>query len=76
MDINRIISKLDNNFKLVFENNKVNIVNFTKLGIFDDNKVVLYNGIDMIIIKGKKLVISKLLTDEILIEGLIDNIQL
>ena len=77
MDNIRIINRFDNNkFKLILENNKVNVINFTKLGIFDDSKVVLYNFDKMIIISGKKLIISKLVTDEILVEGFINNIQL
>ena len=77
MDNKRILNRFDNNnFKLAYENNKVNVVNFTKLGTFDDTQIILYNKDKKIIISGKKLVISKLVTDEILVEGLINNIKL
>ena len=61
---------LDNDFK---------IVNFYELGHFDNNKVIIRykidNNIHTLIIKGKNLVVSKLKIKEVLIEGVIDNIE-
>lgn len=55
---------------------KVNIVNYTKIGHFDNSKVMIYHTSGLIEIKGEKLVVSKLLNDEILITGVIKNIEL
>ena len=70
---------LDNDFKIVILINKINIVNFYELGHFDNNKVIVRykidNNIHTLIIKGKNLVVSKLKIKEVLIEGVIDNIE-
>ena len=70
---------LDNDFKIVVLINKINIVNFYELGHFDNNKVIIRykidNNIHTLIIKGKNLVVSKLKIKEVLIEGVIDNIE-
>lgn len=70
---------LDNDFKIVILINKINIVNFYELGHFDNNKVIIRykidNNIHTLIIKGKNLVVSKLKIKEVLIEGVIDNIE-
>lgn len=70
---------LDNDFKIVILVNKINIVNFYELGHFDNNKVIIRykidNNIHTLIIKGKNLVVSKLKIKEVLIEGVIDNIE-
>lgn len=70
---------LDNDFKIVVLINKINIVNFYELGHFDNNKVIVRykidNNIHTLIIKGKNLVVSKLKIKEVLIEGVIDNIE-
>lgn len=55
---------------------KVNIVNYTKIGHFDNSKVMVYYTEGLIEIKGEKLVVSKLLNNEILITGVIKNIEL
>ena len=55
---------------------KVNIVNYTKIGHFDNTKVMVYYNEGLIEIKGEKLVVSKLLNNEILITGVIKNIEL
>lgn len=70
---------LDTDFKVIMLVNKINIVNFYELGHFDNNKVLvrykIENNIKTLIIKGKNLVVSKLKLREVLIEGVIDNIE-
>lgn len=66
---------LEEEFAIHIYNNKVNIVNYTKVGHFDHNKVIIYYDNNQIIIHGEKLFVSKLLTDEILVEGKIKNIE-
>lgn len=67
---------LENEFKLVYLNNKVNIVNYSDIGHFDNNKIIVYNSKQIITINGHNLVISKLLKDELLIEGKIERIDI
>ena len=43
---------------------------------FDSNKIIVYSDSGYITIKGKDLVVTKLLKDEVLITGLIDGIEL
>lgn len=54
---------------------KVNVVNYKSIGHFDSNKVVLYHEHGFIEIKGDNLVVSKLLSDEVLVMGCIKNIE-
>lgn len=66
---------LDEEFKLIFLNNKVNITNYISIGHFDSNKVIVRYLNGEVLIKGNNLVVSKLMNDEILIEGSINNIE-
>lgn len=66
---------LENEFKVTYFQNKVNIVNYESIGHFDSNKIIVRKNNDSIIINGNNLVVSKLLNDEILIEGKISNIE-
>ncbi len=66
----------ENDFRLNLLKGKLNIVNYTNIDHFDDEKIIIrYTG-GIISIKGENLTISKLLTDEILISGNIKNIDL
>lgn len=66
---------LEEKFKVLYVDGKVDIVNYTKVEHFDSNKIsVLYqNG--KVHVLGTKLVITKLLKDELLISGLIEKIE-
>lgn len=66
---------LENEFKVTYFQNKVNIVNYESIGHFDSNKIIVRKNNESIIINGNNLVVSKLLNDEILIEGKISNIE-
>lgn len=65
----------DSDTKLTIFNNKINIVNYIDIGHFDNNKIVVKLKNKDIIIKGKELVVSKLINDEILITGEFNNIE-
>ncbi len=67
---------LEDDFRLNVLKNKVNIVNYTDIGHFDRNKVQIKYKEGEIFVYGENLVVSKLLKDEILIEGNIQNIEL
>ena len=62
-------------FKINYIKDKLNIVNYKEISHFDSNKIIV-NYIDgSIVIGGQDLVISKLVSDELLIEGKIEKIE-
>ena len=67
---------LESELKITILENRVDIVNYTEIGHFDSNKIIVYSDSGYITIKGKDLVVTKLLKDEVLITGLIDGIEL
>jgi sporulation protein YqfC len=67
---------LDEQFKITIINNNVDIVNFTSIGHFDDTKIIVRYNNGSVVVKGEKLVVKKLLIDEILIGGKIKSIEL
>jgi len=67
---------LEDDFEIRIYKNKVNIVNYDSIGHFDSNKIIIYYNAGTILIKGENLVVSKLLNDEVLITGTIQNIEL
>lgn len=66
---------LEEEFKITILNNKVNIVNYTNIGLIDTNMVVIYYSDGKVTIKGNNLVVSRLMNDEILISGDINSIE-
>ena len=54
----------------------LNFVNYTSIGHFDNNKVIIYYKKGEIIIKGENLTVNKLMNDEILITGKFKSIEL
>lgn len=67
---------LEDNFEIHIYKNKINIVNYTSIGHFDSNKIIIYSDSGFVTIKGEELVVAKLLTDEVLITGVISSIEL
>lgn len=66
---------LEEQFKINYIKDKLNIVNYKEISHFDSNKIIV-NYIDgSIVIGGQDLVISKLVSDELLIEGKIEKIE-
>lgn len=63
------------NFQIYIFEDKINILNYYNIISFTDNNVVLNCNKKIISITGNELVISKLLTDELLITGKILNIE-
>ena len=66
---------LEDEFKITIVNNKVNIVNYSDIGIIDTNKVVVKYDSGSVSVKGNNLVLSKLMNNEILISGDIYSID-
>ncbi len=67
---------LDTEFKITAFLDKVDIINYDSIGHFDNNKVIIRHKNGEVIIKGKNLVVSKLMNDEVLVRGKIENIEL
>ena len=56
--------------------NKIEIANYTEIGHFDINKIVIKYNEGEVVISGKNLIITRLMSDSILIKGSIKNIEL
>lgn len=66
---------LEDDFRLTFINNKVDIVNYESIIHFDNSKIIVKTPINTVEVVGDNLVVSKLLIDEILISGNISKIE-
>lgn len=67
---------LDENFKMIVLNNKINISNYEKIEYLDNDSVIIKYSDGKIITKGENLTVSKLLNQEILITGKIKEIEM
>ncbi len=61
--------------KLYYIRNKLNIINYKNILVFENNKILVECLDDILEVKGEDLVINKLLNDELLIEGKIISIS-
>ena len=61
--------------KLYYIRNKLNIINYKNILVFENNKILVECLDDILEVKGEDLVINKLLNDELLIEGKIITIS-
>lgn len=66
---------LESDFKIIYLTNKLNIVNYNDISHFDSNKIIINYSDGSVLISGKSLIVSKLLKDELLIEGSINKIE-
>jgi len=67
---------LEKDFRINYIKNKLNIVNYTCIDHFSDDKVMIRYNEGIVNVKGEGLIISKLLDDEILISGKIKVIEI
>lgn len=65
----------NNNFKLIYTTNTLDIVNYEKINYMEDNKISLSIENQTIVINGKDLRVKKMLDDEIMIVGSILTIE-
>ena len=56
--------------------NKINICNYDSIGYLDNDQIIIKYIDGEIKIKGENLAVSKLLNKEILIKGVIKNIEM
>jgi sporulation protein YqfC len=68
---------LDNQkFTFTYSNNYLNVLNYTKIIILEDDRIDLLCDNKIIKIKGKDLKLNRLLNNEIMIHGQIFSIEL
>lgn len=66
---------MEEEFKITYLRNKLDIVNYADISHFDSNKIIINYHNGSVVISGKSLVVSRLLSDELLIEGNIEKIE-
>ena len=66
----------DKTFRMIVEINTINIINYTDIVTFDEEEIIIKTNEKMLKIKGKNLIIDKLLQDEVLVSGEITKIEL
>lgn len=66
----------DHTYKIIIFDNKINIVNYTEIIDFNSKEIIIKNGDNVTNISGNNLVISKILDNELLIEGDISGLKL
>lgn len=77
----KIIDKLDrylneNDYKLILDNNRLNIVNYEEIIDFSLSNIKVKLKDKIVSIEGRNLVINKMVDNEILITGNISNISI
>lgn len=72
--LNRYIK--NDEFSINIWNNFINVNNFTDIVVLEENKVVITYYEKRIVIKGEKIIINKLLDNEILLSGKFSAIEL
>lgn len=66
---------LEKNLKITYIENKLDILNYSSIGSFDSSKIIVNYNSKMIVVTGDNLVISRLMTDEVLICGNITKLE-
>lgn len=69
-------SLLEEDFKMQYIEKKLGIANYSDISHFDSNKIIISYKNGSVLISGGNLVVSKLIKDELLIEGNIEKIEL
>lgn len=67
---------LENDFKFNVSKNEIDIINYIEIEHFDSNKIIIKHLDGKLYITGDNLIATKLVSDEILIKGIIKNIEL
>lgn len=60
--------------KIYYIKNKINVINYKKIFVFEDNKILIEIIDDILEIKGKNLIIKRFEKEELLVEGSIYSI--
>ncbi len=73
-NLTRIIN--DSSFKIIFCFDKIDVINYDELLVLEDNLILIKSFNKIIKIKGKNLVMKKLESHELLVEGIINLVDL
>lgn len=65
----------DTTLRIIIYKNKININNYKEILIFEDNNITIKTNENIIEIKGKNLIITKLEKHELLVQGKINKIE-
>ncbi len=65
----------DDEFRLTVLENRIYIINYLKIISLDDDRISFLTKKGRVIIKGSKLSLNKMLDDEVLIGGVVSNIE-
>ena len=65
----------DKKFSIIYKNNRLDIINYSKILDFSDTKISVNYLDNIYIITGTNLVISKMMEEELLITGNIESIS-
>ena len=74
--MNLINNFLEQEFKIIIYNNKINIINYDDISSITEDEIYLNYKEGLIKIKGKMLSINKMIDHEILISGEIKEVKL
>lgn len=66
---------LEEKFRINIVNGQINVVNYDSIGHFDSTKVMIHYDNKTLVVKGKNLVVSRLMADEVLVTGQIDLLE-
>ena len=66
----------DDSFEVKFDNSYINIVNYLQVNYMEEEKISVNFSDGVLNIKGKNLSVIKLIDNEILIKGIITNIEI
>lgn len=65
----------DNEFRLTVFTDRIYVMNYLKIISLEDERISFLTDKGRVIIKGENLCLNKLLDDEILISGVVSNIE-
>ena len=66
---------VDKTFRFTYTENKLDIINYIEINYMEDSKISLLYSQGIFVVKGENLRIQKLLDNEILVVGKIENIE-
>lgn len=66
---------LENKFRINIYENNIDIINYNEIDHFDDKIIIIRYEKGIITVKGENLIITRLLEDELLINGEIRNLE-
>ena len=65
----------DEEFRFTVFNDRIHIINYIKIASLNNDYILIENSDRKISIRGKNLILNKLLDKELLIVGLVDSIE-